>query len=381
MSLRPLGRNPTVDSIDRWFLESNFERSVIGTSVQGRDLVCYVMERNSTRGTDDDPVVASNPSTVLFFSLSHGNEPMGLHSLLSTAQKILSSKSYASGYKGLPPARLVFIPIVNVDGYSLNLQRHITGETYHRANLRGGENCTHPEIGGGVDLNRNYPSKLDGSVGNAFITAAESSAIPCSPHTFPFSEPETQAVRTVVNAYNVTHAMSFHSMAHSRRPRLLIHPYTSERAFEQMAPQRSVKYRKWSNAMNDIGKYRTGTAKETIGYTAQGTSIDWMEEAKSIFAFVVEAVPPCESRFCDDPKRVDREAGLNARTATRFFELASYDQIIDSGSSLESIRLAVACLGILFAWYFRYSLASRVRRLRRKLITPETERLPLAREV
>jgi hypothetical protein len=76
-------------------------------------------------------------------------------------------------------------------------------------------------------------------------------------------------------------------------------------------------------------QYKTGTASEAIGYTSPGTLIDWLDETKGILAFVVEAVPPCDDRWCENRKSVLREARVNARTASQFVQLASYGHLVD----------------------------------------------------
>ena len=370
-SIQKLGVAPSPSEVDEWLLELGLSRSVVGKSVQGRNLVVYELNFSE---------IVHEP-TVLFLSLSHGNEPMGLFSLLMSAQML--AKSRVRGRQ--QPARVVFFPMVNVDAYTINREQ---GYGCLRTNLHA-LNCTGKQTTtlnshclllssgkytNGVDLNRNYPTKqTDGSSAKdeeeSFV---RHDILKCSysfPGPYPFSEPETRAVRDVVESFNVTHAMSFHSMSASGRPRLLIHPFTSTRPFREMPLDRANIYREWSNIMNTGKLYETGTASETIGYTAAGSSIDWMEENKGIFAFVVEAVPPCGDRWCENRKTVLREARVNARTATLFVQLASYGRLIDDerkslwrlGAVFISISLAYVLL-----WRRQHSLLFFLRRCKRK---------------
>ena len=111
---------------------------------------------------------------ILFLSLVHGNEVMGLLSLLQTVQRITQPDA-------LPqvPMRILFMPIVNIDAYTLN--REEDGGGCRRTNLRStcnsimGEDddffnqrtkvsCTILQAGG-VDINRNYDSDWDHPAG------------------------------------------------------------------------------------------------------------------------------------------------------------------------------------------------------------------------
>lgn len=359
-SLHKLGTAPSVDAVNVWLLELGWSRSVVGTSVQGRELVVY--EWGETAGQS----VASNVS-VLVLSLTHGNEPMGLLSLLSAAEQLsnhersLSSSSLRSQQRQSPlPPRVLVFPIVNIDAYTLNLQH---GKGCRRTNLSE-LNCTIDGlpvatvndcpiiVQAGVDLNRNFPSPYS------------SQSAPCQ-HSYggkhPFSEPESTAIQTTIQTYNVTHAMSFHSMANSDRPRLLIHPFTSQRPLDQMSQTRLAQYRAWSRALNADDWYdETGTARETIGYSAAGSSIDYMDECCGILAFVVEAVPPCHDRWCDNRKQVMREARRNGQTAMQFVELAVTGRVVnqDAWSPVRMLCLVVLVVLVMVArknnnrWYY-----------------------------
>jgi hypothetical protein len=124
--------------------------------------------------------IAAERETVLFLSLEHGNEPMGLLALLWTAYFVLlpESTSPAGGLRRKSSAtrrreastrslsrrpmardapRVVFFPFVNVDAYELNVQ---LGNGCRRSNLRhtcdneteSVFRCPKDSLGG-VDLN------------------------------------------------------------------------------------------------------------------------------------------------------------------------------------------------------------------------------------
>jgi Zinc carboxypeptidase len=291
------GAIPALVDVNEWLIQLGWNRTVVGTSVQGRDLVAYEMCL-SLPPTASAAASRNAGVNMMYLSLTHGNEPMGLVSLLATAHE-LSQRQHRHDHTNAT-AKVVIFPFVNIDAYVENFHN----DTEHRVNWNG------------VDLNRNYA--------NSWFEQLQQ--LHKQPHyqRTPFSEPETRAVRTVVETLNITHALSFHSMGYSERPRLLIHPFASERPWNEMPAQRAKNYHHWSRILNDQGHYAaTGTAMETIGYTALGTTMDWMDAEHNIYVYVIEAVPPCPSRFCrNDCTKVWHEATIHAQTACRFLDIA-----------------------------------------------------------
>ena len=383
--LQRLGISPNPQVIDEWMQELGLLRKVVGASFQGREIVMY--ERSMYHQKSDKEVVP----TILFMSLVHGNEPMGLLALLFATQ-ILQQSSLRGGR--LQHARILFMPIVNVDAYTLNLHN---GNGCRRTNLRPTCNHTMQDTvfscnGDGVDINRNYRIDWDGPYEN-LETKDE-----CSPNyhgSYPFSEPETRAVRDLVLEYNVTAAMIFHSRQSKytrpfnmepTRP-LLIHPYASSRPMDKMSPVDVQRYRDWSQAMNPNQFYSTGTANETIYYTAGGSDIDWMQSIH-VTAFVVEVVPPCRQRWCEvtmstplqdmlqDIRATQTQYGT---TAQRFVELVVYGRV-GSVAASNMILARLTLVGVLISagcilYRCRHSMVSAMRRLRvkEKLVPVENE--------
>ena len=322
-----LGTAPTVQEVDQWLRNDlGLSAATVGTSLQGRAIVMYTYEhlRPSHRRSQQDDV-----PMVLFLSLVHGNEPMGLFSLLETA-KFLALQA------GQKPFLALFVPFVNIDAYTLNL-RH--GQGCRRTNLR--PTCNARWFDGdseritscpylaqdGVDLNRNHPidwdqrqrglysqdnddvfwkgidknndDDLDEENMNSDWTDTSEIGV-CSDNYHgprPWSEPETRAIRDVVLNNSIAAAISFHSRHDQFEDPLLIHPYTSSRPISKMPVTDAYRFRAWSQALNEDDFYVAGTAEEAIHYTAGGSTIDWMYSA-NVTAFVVEVVPPCDNRWC-----------------------------------------------------------------------------------
>mmetsp|Transcript_10033 Transcript_10033/g.25051 ORF Transcript_10033/g.25051 Transcript_10033/m.25051 type:complete len:447 (-) Transcript_10033:13-1353(-) len=337
-----LDESPSVDETDEWLLELGCQKKKVGKTVQGRDIHLYSMDYFHSLplplGQDVDP----SSKNILFLSLVHGNEPMGLVALLMGAKYLAKSSSPQSSNRqsadreqGAASARIYFLPIVNADAYEINLRQGEERRGCQRMNLRPtcmpnttvsrndtivvqscdrrGAAMPAPFFNGGVDLNRNFPTDWEGSESEC--------KNPGGPH--PLSEPETQAIAAVVETFNITQAMSLHSMSHSAREPLMIHPFASSRPFHFMNETDARRFREWSAAMNRKVNsfYVTGTAQEAIKYTAGGCTIDWMYSEKKITSFVLEVVPPCEIRWCRG-RNVYRNADPHAVTMKNFVHLS-----------------------------------------------------------
>lgn len=135
----------------------------------------------------------------------------------------------------------------------------------------------------GVDLNRNYGHKWG-------VDDEGSSPDPCD-ETFrgagPFSEAETQAVRSLVEeSGRVASAMNFHAWGN-----LWITPfsYSKDPNYETLMEPRVYRfYRAFEKRLNELGYRKAGNAEETINYVANGEASDWMLAAHGIISFSPE---------------------------------------------------------------------------------------------
>ena len=119
-----LGLGPSVNEVEQWFLGLGYDRTVVGESLQGRELVTFRKRFSDASSSADSANPPSNHRTVLFQSLVHGNEPLGLLALLHTASALSSMhrvKSLLQSSEDIHSLDLVFFPMVNVDAYQLNL--------------------------------------------------------------------------------------------------------------------------------------------------------------------------------------------------------------------------------------------------------------------
>jgi hypothetical protein len=154
----------------------------IGTTYRGRPIMAV---RISARPTSD----ASVPE-VLYTALHHAREPAGMMSLVYTMWSLLEGYGSDAEITYLLDHRaLWFVPAVNPDGYAYNASEYARSGSpgLWRKNMRA-----FPDSG--VDLNRNYgPFEFwNHPIGGSSLSARnETYRGPA-----PFSEPETQALRT-----------------------------------------------------------------------------------------------------------------------------------------------------------------------------------------
>jgi hypothetical protein len=357
-SLYQLGVAPSPDQVHQFIMKNltGWTHTIIGQSVMGQNISIYYYD-NMIIDCNPPPIEDDSNNTkkkvILYLSLEHGNEPMGLMSLLATVELISSSSNStmlcpsshpstiidtnSSRNSNNPSVRVIVFPIVNIDAYTLN---RFYKQGIVRQNLakwqQEDDNTTKDEsvattndvissilskYGPGYDLNRDYPNP---------------------------QQPESQAIKNVLEQYHVTHALGFHSMKHKRRPRCLIYPYASGK---YMPLERETIYQNWSTLLNQNPSphdslhsfmtgsvpphdsydnnhpqpYQVGTSLETVGYAASGTSLDFFDEYYNIFSFVIEAIPPCQGRWClHHLQGVIQESYFNGRTGYRFFQLVRH---------------------------------------------------------
>lgn len=221
----------------------------IGRSVQGRPISCISF------GDSKQP-------TVLFSALMHGIELIGGLALLAVARSLVASSEKRW------PFRFVFLPVVNPDAVTSNLERLRAGR---RASMR----CN----ARGVDLNRNFSILNDRLPFHPFAGSKwRRSYHYIGPR--PFSEPETEAVARAARSCRPTLSISFHSFGN-----LLLYPWAHTKDLNA----RDAEYRLLGESFVQALPGESYVLKKARGlYPTVGDMDDWLDAELGCLAFTVE---------------------------------------------------------------------------------------------
>ena len=256
-----------LDDIHDEYPEFVSEKISLGESFQGRDI--YAIKVSANVGTDEDE------AEVLYTGLHHAREPMSFMNLYYFIYWILENYNIDERATQILNTReMWFIPIVNPDGYEYNRSIAPNGGGMQRKNMK--ETCN--SSADGIDLNRNYNFQWaydnQGSSGDGCSETYRG--------TSPFSEPETQIVRDFVYQHDFPIALNYHSYGN-----LLIHPWGYEPGLS-LPDYDDEAFQEIGQEMTVYNNYLLGTGIETVGYTVNGESCDWMYGAEGIIAYTPE---------------------------------------------------------------------------------------------
>lgn len=212
----------------------------------------------------DNPNINEPEPEVLFTSLHHAREPNSLAQNIFYMWYLLENYSTDAEIKYLVDnTEIYFIPCVNPDGYIMNAQNYPGGGGMIRKNGRDNDNNGIYNNNDGVDLNRNYGHQW------AYDNIGSSPNMNSQTYRGPsaFSEPETRAVRDFCNDHEFQITMNYHTYGN-----LLIHPW----GYTDVATSEHETFRMLGLEMTQYNNYTFGTGSETVGYTVNGDSDDWM---------------------------------------------------------------------------------------------------------
>ncbi len=209
------------------------KRISLGTSVEGRDLIGVEIARDVARPDDGRPV-------FLMFGIHHAREWPSAEAPMEFIHDLVNdfNAGDARTVDLLARARAIIVPVSNPDGYDasrtsgdlidLNTVEGggtvtilaTPGNAYKRKNCRIVDGQTQPAgtcvgfsspggYGIGIDLNRNYGALWGGPGTDGFPNTAS----PVYRGPDPFSEPETQAIRTLISTRQVTTLISNHTFS------------------------------------------------------------------------------------------------------------------------------------------------------------------------
>ena len=209
---------------------------------------------------------------ILYTGMHHAREPIGMMHLLFYMYYLLENYDTDPEIKNLVDhTEMYFIPIVNPDGYKYNQTTYPSGGGMWRKNRHNNGGGTY-----GVDLNRNY-GYMWGGEGSSGYPGDETYR-----GTAPFSEPETQIVKSFCENNEFGIALNYHSVA-----ALLLYPW----GYTGTLPPDHNLFHSQAQLMTADNNYTFGPAYSTI-YVVSGNSDDWMygdQAAKNkIFAYTPE---------------------------------------------------------------------------------------------
>ena len=213
--------------------------------------------------------ISDNPSTnesaienqVLYTAMHHAREPSSLQQTIFYMWYLLENYETNAEIKSIVDnTELYFVPCLNPDGYIFNESNNSKGGGMWRKNRRPNDKNT------GVDLNRNY-SYITSNGDETWNTAGTSGP---SGDTYagstPFSEPETQALRWLVEQNDFKVALNAHSYGD-----LLLFPYGYGR--NKHSPEHEI-FKSVSEFMVSDNNFNNVISSEL--YPAAGNSDDFM---------------------------------------------------------------------------------------------------------
>jgi hypothetical protein len=211
------------------------------------------------RISDQPQTTDPSEPAVLYTALHHAREPNSLSQLIFFMWYLL--ENYGSDEEVtylVDNLSLVFVPCVNPDGYLFNEANNPNGGGMWRKNRRPNGNGSF-----GVDLNRNYGLAWGhDNIGSSPNTDAQTYRGPG-----PFSEPETRMIRDLCLAHPFRIALNYHTFGN-----LLVYPW----GFTDSATPDHGTFTAFGQLMTRENDFLAGFSTQTVGYTVNGVSDDWM---------------------------------------------------------------------------------------------------------
>lgn len=237
----------------------------IGRSVEGRDLFRLRIS-GQLENADQLPAVA-------FMGGHHAREHVSIEMPLLLAKHLLENYANDPTIRRLVDSRDIhIIPMVNPDGAEFDVADGSYAFWRKNRNQANGPSTV------GVDLNRNYGFQW----GTGGSSTSPSSDVYMGPT--PFSEPETQAIKSFVDRQsNITVLLSFHTYSE-----LILYPWGHTYSSIPNAQDLAV-FEKMAKTMSAWNGYTPQQASDL--YIASGDTTDWAYGTHKIFAFTFELDP------------------------------------------------------------------------------------------
>ena len=244
----------------------------------------------------DNPGVDEQEPEILYTGLHHAREPISISQSIYFMWYLLENYDKDPLVKQIVNStELYFIPVINPDGLQYNLAGYDPVEQEftrnHRKNMRdNNESGEFEPSEDGVDLNRNYGYKWGyDNTGSSPFPGSDTYRGP-----FAFSEPETQAVAWFCSQHDFKVALNYHAYGN-----LLVHPW----GYNDSNTIDSTLYDNYGEIMTQLNGFVYGRGSETVGYSTNGDSDDWMYGEQGIFSMTPEVGDP-EEGFYPVPERI-----------------------------------------------------------------------------
>jgi len=237
-----------------------------GKSIQGRELL--VIRINTT---EQGKKTSSKPGIILIGN-HHAREHITAEFCLQCAQYIAKHKRDDASLQSLISNRDIFImPMANPDGIDYDLSTF--PYKFHRKNMHPFGHAL------GVDLNRNYAFDWGG------IGASKDQHNESYCGEYPFSEPETQVIKQLVESHkNIRILISYHSYG-----KLILYPwgYMRKPIGNSADLQKHLALTKGLSAR--LPDYTVMQASAM--YIVSGETADWSYGIDHILALTIEMMP------------------------------------------------------------------------------------------
>lgn len=229
----------------------------------------------------DNPNLDEDEPKVLYTGLHHAREFISISEMIYYMWYLLENYSQNPLVKQIvDQTELFFVPVVNPDGLEYNVAgyqpQNDVFTRYHRKNMRDNNgNGVFDFDFDGVDLNRNYGHAWGfNNEGSSPYQGSETYRGP-----FAFSEPETQAIQLLCNTYNFKIALNAHSYGN-----FLVYPW----GFSDQPTTDSIAFSNYGELLTRANHFVYGRGVETVGYSTNGDSDDWMYGVKGILSMTPE---------------------------------------------------------------------------------------------
>lgn len=294
----------------------------IGHSYNFKDIKAFCITDNNAEIEQE----LAKKNIVFLTALHHSREPLSLTMIIYMVIEILKhlrSTRHNRFHEFLRDNNICMIPVINVDSYIYINENWQTSEGQKnddvlmiRKNRRIDEQCD--EISGGVDLNRNYSYKFA-------LDDKGSSPEPCAEDyrgSFPFSEPETQAVRDFVEKHpTIVSGVNIHSYGND-----WIYPYNYLEDKQDSLLKKTRKpifefLKEFQKKCQDKDKTLLfGNASFTLDYETNGEAGDWLTGAKKILNLDLELgnKDPQSNQFYPPKSIISRIVRYNFITMSEF---------------------------------------------------------------